>query len=268
MIGTARSPGKAEAAAVEIRNAVPRAKLDMRILDLADLDSVRSFAEGVGNDHGEIDVLVNNAGVMMPPRSVTKDGIELQFATNHLGHFALTGLLLDALGSGMDPRVVTVSSIEHRPGGIDFDDLSSERSYKPRAAYQRSKLSNALFGLELDRRLRAAGSPVKSVLAHPGYSDTNLQTSGPTGFMKSALRIGNKLVAQSPERGALPQLYAATAPGVEGGQFIGPDGPRELRGSPTVVQPAGRAKKEDVARRLWEVSEELTGVEYRLSAPA
>ncbi len=168
----------------------------------------------------------------------------------------------------MDPRVVTVSSIEHRPGVIDFDDLSSEQSYKPRAAYQRSKLSNALFGLELDRRLRAAGSPVKSVLAHPGYSDTNLQTSGPTGFMKSALRFGNKLVAQSPERGALPQLYAATAPGVEGGQFIGPDGPRELRGSPTVVQPAGRAKKEDVARRLWEVSEDLTGVEYRLSAPA
>ena len=142
----------------------------------------------------------------------------------------------------MDPRIVTVSSLEHRPGRIDFDDLGSEGSYQPRAAYQRSKFANAVFGLELDRRLRAAGSPVKSVLAHPGYSATNLQVSGPTGAMKAMLRVGNKLLAQSPERGALPQLYAATADGVQGGEFYGPDGPREARGFPTRVErSAGRA---------------------------
>ena len=267
VVGTARSPGKAEAAAVAIRNAVPRAKLEMKILDLADLDSVRSFAAEVIETHGDIDVLVNNAGVMMPPRSLSKGGIELQFATNHLGHFALTGLLLESLGSGMDPRVVTVTSLEHRPGIVDLDDLASERSYKPRAAYQRSKLANAIFGLELDRRLRAAGSPVKSVLAHPGYSATNLQSSGPTGAMKALLRVGNRLLAQDQEKGALPQLYAATAPDVESGEFYGPDGPREGRGYPTKVETARRARDPELARRLWEISEELTGVGYRL-APA
>ena len=268
MVGTARSASKAEAASVEIRRAVPTAKLEMRILDLADLDSVRSFATEVADKHGEIDVLVNNAGVMMPPRSVTPAGIELQFATNHLGHFALTGLLLESLASGMDARVVTVTSLEHRPGRIELDDLGSERSYQPRAAYQRSKLANAVFGLELDRRLRAAGSPVKSVLAHPGYSATNLQLSGPTGAMRALMRVTNKLVAQSPEKGALPQLFAATAPEVESGEFYGPDGPREARGYPTRVQTAGRARDPELGRRLWEVSEELTGVSYPLPAAA
>lgn len=259
-MGTARGAGKAQRAEVEIRRAVPTARLDMRLLDLADLDSVRRLAGDVTGRYEDLDLLILNAGVMMPPRSVTPAGIELQFATNHLGHFALTGLLLGHLGSGMDPRVVTVTSLEHRQGRIDFDDLASERTYHPRAAYQRSKLANAVFGIELDRRLRAAGSPVRSVLAHPGYSATNLQLSGPTGPMKAILRIGNRLLAQSAERGALPQLYAATAAGVEGGDFYGPDGPREARGHPTRVEPVDRARDPELAASLWRVSEELTGV--------
>ena len=253
---------KADAAAERIREAVAEARLEPRRLDLADLGSVREFAAAVGAEHPRLDLLVNNAGVMMTPRSLTKDGFELQFGTNHLGHFALTGLLLDALERGDDPRVVTVSSIEHRPGRIDLDDLGYERDYEPRRAYQRSKLANAVFGLELDRRLRAAGSPLKSLLAHPGYSATNLQITGPTGAMQALLRVTNALVAQSAERGALPQLYAATAPGVEGGEFYGPDGFRELRGAPTRVRTAPRAGDEELGRRLWEVSEELTGVRF------
>jgi NAD(P)-dependent dehydrogenase (short-subunit alcohol dehydrogenase family) len=262
VVGTARTADKAQEAEVEMRRAVPTAKLEMELLDLADLDSVRAFASEVSGRHDDIDLLILNAGVMMPPRSLTADGVELQFATNHLGHFALTGLLFRYLDSGMDPRVVTVTSLEHRPGRIDFDDLASERSYAPRTAYQRSKLANAVFGLELDRRLRAAGSAVKSVLAHPGYAATNLQLSGPTGAMRAFLSVTNKLVAQSVERGAWPQLYAATAPGVEGGEFYGPDGYREARGFPTRVEPAGRARDPELGRRLWEVSEELTGVAY------
>jgi NAD(P)-dependent dehydrogenase (short-subunit alcohol dehydrogenase family) len=262
VIGTARDTAKGEGAEAEIRRDVPDAQLEMRALDLADLASVRAFAAGVAS----LDVLVNNAGIMMPPRSETADGFELQFGTNHLGHFALTGLLLERLAQGSDPRVVTVSSLEHHPGRIDFGDLAIERDYDPRRAYQRSKFANAVFALELDRRLKAAGSPIKSVLAHPGYSATNLQTTGPTGAMKALLRVGNRLFAQSAERGALPQIHAATAPGVEGGEFYGPDGFRELRGAPTRVQPARRATDPELGRRLWEVSEELTGVTYPLPA--
>ncbi len=254
--------GKANAALGEIAGSVPKAKLEPRELDLADLGSVRAFAEAVGADHPKIDLLMNNAGVMMPPRSETADGFELQFGTNHLGHFALTGLLLDRLEAADAPRVVTLSSIEHKPGRLNFDDLQCERSYSPRGAYQQSKLANAVFGLELDRRLRAAGLPVISVLAHPGYSATNLQLTGPTGPMRTLLRVSNQLIAQSAEQGALPQLYAATADGVEGGSFIGPDGFREARGHPTVVQPVGRARDPEAGRRLWEVSEELTAVKY------
>ena len=260
VIGTARDPGKAQAAEAEIRREVPQAQLEMRQLDLADLASVREFAAGIEG----LDALVNNAGIMMPPRSETADGFELQFGTNHLGHFALTGLLLDRLAQGTDPRVVTVSSLEHRPGRIDFDDLASEGDYDPRRAYQRSKFANVVFALELDRRLRAAGSPVKSVLAHPGYSATNLQTTGPTGAMKALLRVGNRLFAQSAERGALPQVHAAAAPGVESGEFYGPDGFNELRGKPTLVRPVERATDPELGRRLWQVSEELTGVTYPL----
>ena len=253
---------KAELARDEIASRVPSAQLDPRTLDLADLASVRSFATEVAAAHPKLDLLINNAGVMMPPQPQTADGFELQFGTNHLGHFALTGLLLERLQSGSDARVVTVSSIEHKPGRLRFDDLQWETEYSPRGAYQQSKFANAVFGLELDRRLRAAGLAVKSVLAHPGYSATNLQSTGPTGPMKVLLAVTNKIVAQSAERGAWPSLYAATAPGVEGGQFIGPDGFMEARGHPKTVEPVRRARDAETGRRLWQVSEELTGVSY------
>ena len=264
---TAREPGKCDSAVAEIRERVPDALLDPALLDLASLESVRELASAVAADHERIDVLVNNAGVMMPPQATTADGFELQFGTNHLGHFALTGLLLQRIG-GDDPRVVTVTSLEHRPGRIDFDDLGLERGYDPRSAYQRSKLANAAFGIELDRRLRVAGSPIKSVLAHPGYSATNLQSTGPTGLMKQILRVGNALLAQNAEDGSRPQLYAATAPGVEGGDFYGPDGFHEARGHPKRVKATSRARDPELGRRLWEVSETMTGVSYGLASAA
>jgi NAD(P)-dependent dehydrogenase (short-subunit alcohol dehydrogenase family) len=260
VIATARDSSKAESAREKIGDR--RGALEFRDLDLASLDSVREFAAGVAADHPRVDILVNNAGVMMTPKGQTADGFELQFGTNHLGHFALTGLLLDTLSAGDDSRVVTVSSLEHRPGKIDFDDLEWQHGYSPRPAYQRSKFANAVFGLELDRRLRAAGLPVTSVLAHPGYSATNLQTSGPPVPVSAFLRVSNLLLAQSADKGALPQLFAATAPGVTGGQFFGPDGFQQARGAPTEVQPVSRARDEETGRRLWEVSGRLTGVSY------
>jgi NAD(P)-dependent dehydrogenase (short-subunit alcohol dehydrogenase family) len=260
VIATARDSSKAADARSKLAD--DGAEVDFRDLDLASLESVREFARGVTADHPRIDVLVNNAGVMMTPKRQTADGFELQFGTNHLGHFALTGLLLDALSAGEASRVVTVSSLEHRPGKFDFDDLDWEHGYSPRPAYQRSKFANAVFGLELDRRLRAAGLPVISVLAHPGYSATNLQTSGPPFPISAVLRVSNLLLAQSADDGARPQLFAATAPDVEGGQFFGPDGFREARGAPTEVRPVSRARDEDTGRWLWAVSEELTGVSY------
>lgn len=245
----------------------PDADLEVRHLDLADLASVRSFAERLRADRTRLDVLVNNAGVMAPPRSLSAQGHELQLACNHLGHFALTGLLLDLLTAGRDPRVVTVSSVNHRQGRLFFDDLHGERRYRPMTYYNQSKLANAVFGHELHRRLTEAGSPVRSVLAHPGYTATNLQKNGPTGLWRVVLgRIGNPLFAQTPARGALPQLYAATAQDVAGGQFIGPDGPGELRGGPTRVELSPAAADPGTGRRLWEVSEELTSVRFDFPA--
>jgi NAD(P)-dependent dehydrogenase (short-subunit alcohol dehydrogenase family) len=268
VILTARDPARGERAAAGLAARQPGASLEVRRLDLADLDSVRSFVDDLRRDGVAVDVLVNNGGVMATPRRLSAQGHELQFATNHLGHFALTAMLLPVLSGGKDPRVVTVSSSMHRRGRIRFDDLAGSRSYSPVGSYAQSKFANVLFGLELDRRLRAAGSPVRSLLAHPGYAATNLQTSGPTGAFKAFGRIGNRLVAQSAAMGALPQLYAATDPDVEGGQFFGPDRLFESRGHPTVVRPVRTARDPDTARRLWEVSEELTGVRFDLPAPA
>jgi NAD(P)-dependent dehydrogenase (short-subunit alcohol dehydrogenase family) len=260
VIMAVRNPEKGAAAAAGIRAGVPDARLDLRHVDLADLDSVRALAADL--DGVQVDLLVNNAGVMMPPRSLSPQGHESQFAANHLGHFALTGLLLDRIGRGADPRVVTVSSGLHKRGRIHFDDLTGARSYSPTGYYAQSKFANVLFALELDRRLRAAGSPVRSLIAHPGYADTNLQTSGPTGPLKTFLGMGNRLFAQTMEAGALPQLYAATAPDAHSGEFYGPDGFAEQRGHPTVVKPVASATDPATARRLWELSEELTGVRY------
>ncbi|MEV5611188.1 oxidoreductase [Streptomyces sp. NPDC052225] len=244
---------------------LPGDRTEVRRIDLADLISVRAFADGLRAAHPRIDVLINNAGVLAPPHTLSPQGHEVQFATNHLGHFALTGLLLDAL-TGPDPRVVTVSSLNHRQGRIDFDDLTGEHGYAPARFYNQSKLANTLFGLELHRRLAAAGSPVRSVLAHPGYSATGLQTNGTTGLQRLLFGYLARPLAQSAERGALPQLYAATEPGVRGGEFIGPDGRGELRGAPTRVKPAPGALDAEVARRLWDVSQELTEVRFPLPA--
>ena len=252
---TARNAERGRAALAKIRVEYPNADLELASLDLADLDSVRAFAAGLDEP---VDVLVNNAGVMMPPRTLTKQGFESQFATNHLGHFALTGLLLERIRE----RVVTVTSGLHRRGTIQFDDLTGERVYSPVDAYAQSKLANVLFALELDRRVRAAGSSLVSAYAHPGYSATNLQSSGPTGLLNLLMKPANLLVAQSAEQGALPQLYAATAGDVTGGDFFGPDGLGEMRGYPKRVQPVSSATDPETAERLWKVSEELTGVSY------
>ncbi|PJN31579.1 short-chain dehydrogenase [Streptomyces sp. CB02959] len=233
---------------------------------LVDLDSVRAFADQLRADHPRLDVLVNNAGVMAPPRSLSAQGHELQFASNHLGHFALTGLLLDLLTDGNDPRVVTVSSTNHRQGRLHFDDLSRERKYSPMGFYNQSKFANAVFGQELHRRLTEAGNPVRSVLAHPGYTSTNLQTSTPVAVVKMVFGPLLAPLAQPPQQGALSQLYAATAPEVKGGEFIGPDGFAELRGAPTQVQLSTAAADPHTGRRLWELSENLTGVRFRLPA--
>ena len=265
VIMAVRDQTKGERAIEQLRAGQPDASLELRRLDLSDLESVKAFAQGIIADGVPVDVLINNAGIMMPPRSLTKQGFELQFGTNHLGHFALTGLLLDRLRAGRDSRVVTVSSTAHKSGSIHFDDVTGEREYARWAFYAQSKFANTVFGLELDRRLRASGVPVKSILAHPGYSATNLQTSGPTGLLNLMMRVGNRFIAQDVEIGVLSQLYAATDPKAEGGQFIGPDGRGEASGYPTIVQPIAAARVPETAQRLWRISEELTGVRFDLA---
>jgi NAD(P)-dependent dehydrogenase (short-subunit alcohol dehydrogenase family) len=242
----------------------PKAIVEAAELDLANLASVRAFAKSFLASHDRLDVLINNAGVMAAPYRKTADGFELQFGTNHLGHFALTGLLMPALSRLLGARVVTVSSNNHKGGEIHIDDLQGAQHYSRWGAYGQSKLANLLFALELDRRLKASGMPVISVAAHPGYSATNLQLSGPPLRERIVLRLANRLIAQSAEMGALPILYAATDPELPGGSYVGPDGPAERRGYPTVVQPSERANDLEMASRLWQISETLTGVRYDL----
>ncbi|MGK5681979.1 SDR family NAD(P)-dependent oxidoreductase [Actinoplanes sp. URMC 104] len=324
-----RDAAKGRAAQAQLRNA----SSEVRLVDLADLDSVRAFAATLDR----VDVLINNAGVMAPPHTLSAQGHELQFAVNHLAHFALTALLLDRLTA----RVVTVSSVLHRKGRLDLarlhrpsselhredrptselhhgDRPSSElhrddrptselhhgdrptselhrdgqldsselhrddrrtlrregrpdpaEPYDPKAAYNASKLANAVFGLELHRRLTAAGSAVRSVLAHPGYAATGLQAAVQPGLYRTLLtRVGNPLIAVSPDQGARPILHAATAPDVRSGEFIAPTRFGEMRGAPGVVRPSPAATDPDTARRLWALSEELTGVRFPLPQPA
>jgi NAD(P)-dependent dehydrogenase (short-subunit alcohol dehydrogenase family) len=228
--------------------------VEVRQVDLADLSSVRSFAAGI--DH--LDVLVNNAGVMAVPQGQTVDGFERQIGTNHLGHFALTGLLLPKIAH----RVVTLSSGAHRMGKINTDDLNWERRrYGRWAAYGQSKLANLMFAYELQRRLAAAKSPVQSVAAHPGYASTELQ-SHTESVQDKIMALGNRLIAQSADIGALPELYAATVPTLHGGEFIGPHGRLGLNGYPRIVGSNRASKDEAVAAKLWALSEELTGVSY------
>jgi NAD(P)-dependent dehydrogenase (short-subunit alcohol dehydrogenase family) len=233
----------------------------VRRLDLASLASVREFAVAW---EGEIDLLINNAGVMVPPLTRTADGFELQFGTNHLGHFALTNLLLEHITG----RVVTVSSAGHRFGSIDFDDLNWERKpYKAWRAYGQSKLANLLFTAELQRRLTAAGSAVLANAAHPGYASTNLQFHSGRRLLDVLSVAGNRLIAQDENGGALPTLYAAVAD-IPGNSYAGPGGFMEQRGAPKLVGRTDAAKNTEVARRLWDVSEDLTGVRFPLGATA
>jgi NAD(P)-dependent dehydrogenase (short-subunit alcohol dehydrogenase family) len=244
-----RNTTKGEAAAAKMTGDV-----SVRALDLADLASVRAFADATG----PIDVLINNAGVMAVPRSTTADGFEMQFGTNHLGHFALTGLLLPRIGS----RVVALSSAMHRMGRISVDDPNFEhRRYERWSAYGQSKLANLMFAYELQRRLTKAGSSVLAVAAHPGYAATELQ-SHTESFQDQLLALGNRFMAQSAGQGALPTLFAATSDTLRGGEFVGPGGPFELRGAPRVVGSSARSKDRVVAARLWTLSEQLTGVSY------
>jgi NAD(P)-dependent dehydrogenase (short-subunit alcohol dehydrogenase family) len=261
-----RDTAKGTAAAATIRRTLPDAQLEVAALDLASLASVRAYADAYTADR--LDVLINNAGVMAAPYSKTADGFELQLGTNHLGHFALTGLLLDRLIGTPDARVVTITSTAHRLGRMNFKDLQSERSYGRWRAYGQSKLANLLFAFELDSRLRAAGKDLRSVAAHPGYAATNLQFAAtPSRIERVGAALLNRVYAQSPERGALPTLYAATAD-IPGGSFVGPDGFMEGRGHPVLVKATRAANDPDAARRLWQLSEELTGVRFAFPAEA
>jgi NAD(P)-dependent dehydrogenase (short-subunit alcohol dehydrogenase family) len=245
-----RNVGKGEQAAAEIGGSV-----DVRELDLSALDSVRAFAAATDEP---VDVLVNNAGVMVPPFARTADGFEIQFGTNHLGPFALTNLLLPQITE----RVVTVSSGAHRMGRIDFDDLNWERrSYRRWEAYGQSKLANLLFTLELERRLTAAGSPVRALAAHPGYSATNLQSHYGNPVVDRFMAVLNRVIGQSAAMGALPTVYAVTQD-LPGASYVGPDGRNELRGYPTLVGRTAAASDLPLAARLWAASEELTGVRF------
>jgi NAD(P)-dependent dehydrogenase (short-subunit alcohol dehydrogenase family) len=263
-----RNAAKTASALAEIEAAAPGAAVEVESLDLANLESVRAFAGRFRAEHKRLDLLINNAGLMAPPRRETADGFELQFGTNHLGHFALTGLLIGAMEGHEDARVVTLSSGGHRMGRIDFDDLQSRRRYRRWRAYGQSKLANLLFTFELERRLRAAGSTIRSLAAHPGYAATNLQSAAPPAVDRAIMAIGNRFLAQSADMGALSTLYAATYPGLEGGTYVGPDGFAEQRGYPEPVGSSSASRDEAVAKRLWSVSEELTGVHYELGAPA
>jgi NAD(P)-dependent dehydrogenase (short-subunit alcohol dehydrogenase family) len=246
-----RSERKGVDAVAQLKTAPPDADVEFRALDLADLDSVRAFSAAILSDGIAVEVLINNAGVMYPPRRLTSQGFGFQFASNHLDHFALTRMLFDTIRRGRDARVVTVSSAEHQGGSIHLDNLTGERPYSPRAFDQQSKFANVLLGLALDRRVRAAGIPVRSVLAHPGYSNTNLQSSGPTGLMKQLMKVSNRLIAQRSEMGALDELYAAVDPRAESAQFYGPAGFGEFRRYPAEVPPVASAKNDETARRLW-----------------
>lgn len=258
-----RNETKAQAAIADIRGTNPQAQVEFLALDLSDLDSVRSFAAAVLDKEPKIDLLINNAGVMVPPSSRTKQGFELQFGVNHLGHFALTGLLLPRLLATPGARVVNVSSVAHKFGKMNFEDLDfDKRGYKPMPAYGQSKLANLLFSLELSKRAAASGADLLVSSAHPGWTATNLQQHA--GF---AERL-NPFMAMQPPQGALPTLRAATDPAAQTNDYYGPKGLWEMRGNPVKVGRTRAAKREDDARRLWEVSEQRTGVNFSFSADA
>ena len=260
-----RDAMRGQSAADRIRASYPVAEVEVAHLDLADLASVRQFAsEWIAGHPDGLDVLINNAGVMAIPRRETADGFEMQLGTNHLGHFALTGLLVDTINPA--GRVVTVSSGAHRFGQMNFDDLHAADSYQKWRVYGQSKLANILFALELHRRAEAAGADLRSVVVHPGYASTNLQSAGPrmsgSRLGESLTGLANRLLAQSAEAGAWPTEMAATDPDVPSGSFIGPTGRMRQRGTPGYETPSEAARDVVAAGRLWEMSTDLTGVTY------
>jgi NAD(P)-dependent dehydrogenase (short-subunit alcohol dehydrogenase family) len=251
-----RNKEKGEAAVGQIVQEYPQAKAFLLQLDLSDLTSVRRFANEFTGHYNRLDILINNAGIMATPFGKTADGFELQFGTNHLGHFALTGLLSNLVIRTPRARVVTVSSGGHRFAKMDFDNLNGEKDYDRQRAYAQSKLANLLFTYELQRRFEGAKVDAIAVAAHPGWTATNLQAQW------RLIRMLNVFLAQQPKMGALPALYAATAPDVQGGDYYGPRGWQEMRGYPTKVQSSDSSHDRAVAAKLWKISEELTGVRY------
>ncbi|MBL9037086.1 MAG: SDR family NAD(P)-dependent oxidoreductase [Archangium sp.] len=260
-----RDTAKGEAVATAIRALTPSATLHPIALDLASLASVRAGAAQVLERHSDLDVVVHNAGVMALPRTLTSDGIEMQFGVNHLGGFVLTALLAPALFNREGARIVSTTSLLAHQGRMNFDDLQGERSYDKSAAYNQSKLCNLLFTFELERRLRAAGRKAQAMACHPGYSATNLQRRGPemegSRFMGWMMAAANALVAQTAERGAQATVIAAGSPDIHGGELVGFDGLNEMRGNTAIMAPPKAALDEAAARQLWERSVTLSGVQ-------
>jgi NAD(P)-dependent dehydrogenase (short-subunit alcohol dehydrogenase family) len=258
-----RNLEKGNAAAAKIKAASPNAAVTVQELDLTSLDNVRKAADDLRANFPRIDLLINNAGVMYTDKASTKDGFELQFGTNHLGHFALTGLLLDNLLPVQGSRVVTVSSTGHRiRAKIHFDDLNLDRNYNRVVAYGQSKLANLLFTYDLARRLKAKGAPTIALAAHPGAADTELLRNMPGGIRQVSQFFWSTFIAQDSDMGAEPTLRAAADPAAQNGQYYGPSGFGEQKGHPKVVESSAQSHDEDIQRRLWTVSEELTGVTY------
>lgn len=258
-----RNPRKGDEAVDAIRRALPSADVRFELLDLASLASVAAFAERLNRQLGSLDLLINNAGVMTPPRrETTADGFELQLGANYLGHFALTAGLLPLLKRGEDARMVSVSSVAARQGAIDFDDLNAERGYRPMPVYAQSKLACLMFALEFERRSEATGWGVAGIAAHPGVSRTQLLYNTPGGHPMRRIRSALWFLFQPASQGALPTLFAATAYEAVGGAYYGPDGMAEIRGYPTAARIPRAALDQAAAARLWDVSEQLTGVRF------
>lgn len=253
-----RNLDKANPKAEEIRAKYPDARVELMELDLANLESVQSFAKAFRERHSRLDLLINNAGIMVPPYGQTAQGFETQFGVNHLGHFALTAQLLDMVLDTPGSRIVNVSSMAHKFGKIDFSNLNSENGYNAQAAYGQSKLANLLFTYELQRRLAKAGKKTLAVAAHPGWTATNLQDHA------KSVKFLNRFFAQEPLMGALPTLYAAGERDVKGAEYYGPNGLLEMNGAPKRVRSNKRSHDTNVAERLWNISEDLTGVQFRI----
>ncbi|RHW42063.1 SDR family NAD(P)-dependent oxidoreductase [Neobacillus notoginsengisoli] len=265
VILASRNKGRAEAAVSKLSSVLPNTRISVMELNLSDLASVRAFATELCGAYPSLDILINNAGIMMPPYGRTKDGFEAQFGTNHLGHFALTGLLLNLLKKTADSRAVTISSLAAHNATIYFDNLDGSKWYKPYKFYGQSKLANMLFGKELDYKFKEYGLAVRSIVCHPGITHTNLASRNSGKDMNRLFQFISGAFTQPTEMGALPTLYAATEPGLSGGEYIGPDGKKKRRGNPMIDPVIDRIFDKEAASRLWSVSEDLTGITFDFS---